>query len=108
MAIYNYGNAHSESKTNLADCYQSHTLVANFIYQRFSNAIQIWGKEFLAFMLVSDIHWSHPLLWNNVASALFFHYFTYLLNNYNLGYALLELEFTRLVLNWTFIKTNKT
>ena len=30
MTIYNYGNAHSDSKTNLADCYQSHTLIANF------------------------------------------------------------------------------
>jgi len=30
--------------------------MTNFICQRFSNAIQIWGEEFLAIMLVSDIH----------------------------------------------------
>lgn len=84
-----------------------------FIYQRFSSAIQIMGEEFLAIMpllavtqLVSAIHWPHPLLWGNIASALIFsllHLSTY---NYNLGYVILGLAFTRLVLNWAFIKTN--
>ncbi len=84
-----------------------------FIYQRFSSAIQIMGEEFLAIMpllavtqLVSAIHWPHPLLWGNIASALIFsllHLSTY---DYNLGYVILGLAFTRLVLNWAFIKTD--
>ena len=84
-----------------------------FIYQRFSSAIQIMGEEFLAIMpllavtqLVSAIHWTHPLLWGNIASALIFsllHLSTY---DYNLGYVILGLAFTRLVLNWAFIKTD--
>lgn len=84
-----------------------------FIYQRFSSAIQIMGEEFLAIMpllavtqLVSAIHLPHPLFWGNIASALIFsllHLSTY---DYNLGYVILGLAFTRLVLNWAFIKTD--
>jgi len=91
----------------------THNVWLVFIYQRFSSAIQIMGEEFLAIMpllavtqLVSAIHWPHPLLWGNIASALIFsllHLSTY---DYNLGYVILGLAFTRLVLNWAFIKTN--
>lgn len=84
-----------------------------FIYQRFSSAIQILGEEFLAIMpllavtqLADSIHMPHPLFWGNIASALIFsllHLSTY---DYNLGYVILGLAFTRLVLNWAFIKTH--
>ena len=84
-----------------------------FLYQRFSSAIQILGEEFLAIMpllavtqLANSCHMPHPLLWGNIVSALIFallHLSTY---DYNLGYVILGLAFTRLVLNWAFIKTH--
>ncbi|KJY57025.1 CPBP family intramembrane glutamic endopeptidase [Lactobacillus melliventris] len=84
-----------------------------FIYQRFSSAIQILGEEFLAIMpllavtqLADSMHMPLPLFWGNIASALIFallHLSTY---DYNLGYVILGLAFTRLVLNWAFIKTH--
>lgn len=83
-----------------------------FLYQRFSSTIQILGEEFLAIMpllamnqLAQSLSWKHPLFWSNLTSAVIFallHLSTY---DYNLGYVLLGLAFTRLVLNWAFIKT---
>lgn len=84
-----------------------------FFYQRFSSAIQILGEEFLAIMpllavtqLATSAKLPHPLLWGNLASTLIFallHLSTY---DYNLGYVILGLAFTRLVLNWSFTKTH--
>lgn len=55
--------------------------------------------------LAQSLSWQHPLFWSNLTSAVIFallHLSTY---DYNLGYVLLGLAFTRLVLNWAFIKT---
>lgn len=84
-----------------------------FIYLRFSSAIQIMGEEFLAVMpllainqLAASLHLPRPIWWGNLGSALVFallHLSTY---DYNLGYVIFGLVFTRIVLNWSFIKTH--
>lgn len=84
-----------------------------FLYQRFSSAIQIMGEEFLAIMpFLAIIQGANkaklpkPVWWGNLGSALIFallHLSTY---DYNLGYVILGLAFTRVVLNWAFIKTH--
>lgn len=84
-----------------------------FLYQRFSSAIQIMGEEFLAlmpFLAISQgaamVKLPKPVWWGNIGSALIFallHLSTY---DYNLGYVILGLAFTRIVLNWAFIKTH--
>lgn len=84
-----------------------------FFYQRFSSAIQIMGEEFLAIMpllaltqLATSLHLPAPIWWGNIGSALVFallHLSTY---DYNLGYVILGLAFTRIVLNLAFIKTH--
>lgn len=84
-----------------------------FLYQRFSSAIQIIGEEFVAIMPflaiiqgANTVKLPKPVWWGNLGSAFIFallHLSTY---DYNLGYVILGLAFTRVVLNWAFIKTH--
>lgn len=83
-----------------------------FAYERLTSAIQIIGEEFLALMpflaftrLADYFNLPKATWWGNIISSLIFsllHLSTY---DFNIGYVILGLTFTRIILTWSYQKT---